>query len=67
MILRALLFLCPLMLSGCAVIGVTAIATLTAVSVASTGVSIGASGAKTLVTTTSDVVIAPLKKPEPQQ
>ena len=65
--MKTILILAAFALQGCAVVGVAATATTSAVSVASAGVSLGASGAKTLVSTTSDVVTYTFKDPEPKQ
>ncbi len=65
--MKIVLLLSAFTLQGCAVVGIAATATSTAVTVASTGVSLGASGAKTLVTTTSDVVTYPMRNTAPEQ
>ena len=65
--MKSVLLLAAFALQGCAVVGVAATATSSAITVASTGVSLGASGAKTLVSTTSDVVTYPFKEPDPKQ
>lgn len=60
-----LLLLFALPLSGCAVVGIAATATSTAVSIGVTGIELGASGVKTIATTTSDIVTAPKKTDPP--
>ena len=65
--MKSVLLLTAFALPGCAVVGVAATATSSAITVASTGVSLGASGAKTLVSTTSDVVTYPFKEPESKE